>query len=462
MAVTDFRTNDYRGLSLWFDQLGSRVEPRPALVSPIAVDVAIVGAGFTGLWTAYYLLGLDPSLRIAVLDAETAGFGASGRNGGWCSALYPVSIATLAREVGRSRAVAQYRAMHESVTELERVLAAESIDADLAMGGTIVVARTSPQWDRARNEVRVDRSFGLDLQLLDAEAAAERLRATDVLGATYTPHCACVQPAKLVRGLADVIERRGARIYEHTRATSIEPGAVHTAGGTVRAERIVRATEGFTAQLPRLRREIAPVYSLVIATEPLPVKVWERIGLAQRETFSDHRHLIIYGQRSADDRMVFGGRGAPYHFGSRIRPAYDRVSGVFDALRRTLGELFPILRDVAITHRWGGPLGIARDWHPSVDFDAESGLAWAGGYVGDGVGAANLAGRTLADLLTSRDSALTHLPWVGHRSPKWEPEPLRWLGANAGLQAMTWADNAERRSGKSSRLAGLVNTIMSR
>jgi glycine/D-amino acid oxidase-like deaminating enzyme len=124
--------------------------------------------------------------------------------------------------------------------------------------------------------------------------------------------------------------------------------------------------------------------------------------------------------------------------------------------------MFPILRDVAITHRWGGPLGIARDWHASVGLDARTGLAWAGGYVGDGVSTTNLAGRTLADLLTSRSTALTQLPWVGHRSPNWEPEPLRWLGANAGLQAMTWADTAERRSGKPSRLAGLVNAMMNR
>jgi glycine/D-amino acid oxidase-like deaminating enzyme len=459
--MTGLRT-DYRGLSLWFEQLGSRIEPRPALDGSISVDVAIVGGGYTGLWTAYYLLGLDPSLRVAVLEAEIAGFGASGRNGGWCSALYPVAIGNLAREVGRSPAVAQYRAMRDSVIELARVVAAESIDADLAMGGTIVVARTPAQLERARHEVSVERSLGLGLQLLDPDAAGQRLRATDVLGATYTPHCAAVQPAKLVRGLADVVEQRGARIYEGTRATSIEAGAVHTPRGIVRADAIVRATEGFTAQLPGMRRKIAPVYSLVIATEPLPEKVWERIGLEQRETFSDHRHLIVYGQRTAEGRMVFGGRGAPYHLGSRIRPGYDRVPRVFDALRRTLGEMFPILHDVAITHRWGGPLGIARDWHASVGLDARTGLAWAGGYVGDGVTTTNLAGRTLADLLTSRDTALTQLPWVGHRSPNWEPEPLRWLGANAGLQAMTWADTAERRTGKPSRLAGLVNAMMNR
>jgi glycine/D-amino acid oxidase-like deaminating enzyme len=438
------------------------LEPRPPLPGDSTVDVAIVGAGFTGLWTAYYLLAADPSLRVAVVESEIAGFGASGRNGGWCSALYPVGIATLARESGRDAAVAQYRAMQGAVTEVARVAAAEGIDADVALGGTVVLARSATQLARARHEAAEAAEYGLDVELLDEAAARARLDATAVLGATYTPHCAAIHPGKLVRGLADVVEARGARIYECTPATAIETGGVRTDRGTVRADVVVRATEGYSARLPGLRRALAPVYSLVIATEPLPDTVWKEVGLARRETFSDHRHLIIYGQRTTDGRMVFGGRGAPYHLGSRIRPEYDRVPQVFAALERTLAELFPVLRDAKITHRWGGPLGVARDWHASVGLDRSTGLAWAGGYVGDGVSTTNLAGRTLADLITGRESALTALPWVGHRSRNWEPEPLRWLGANAGLRAMTWADNAEARSGQPSRIANLVNAVMGR
>jgi glycine/D-amino acid oxidase-like deaminating enzyme len=207
---------------------------------------------------------------------------------------------------------------------------------------------------------------------------------------------------------------------------------------------------------------LAPVYSLIIATEPLDDAVWDEIGLSERETFSDHRHLIIYGQRSADGRLVFGGRGAPYHYASRISAGYDRVPAVFAALQASLVALFPVLRDVAITHRWGGPLGIARDWHASVGHDRDTGLAWAGGYVGDGVSTSNLAGRTLADLITGLSTDLTALPWVGHESRAWEPEPLRWIGANLGLQAMTWADRAERRGGRPSRIARAVNARMGR
>ncbi len=178
----------------------------------------------------------------------------------------------------------------------------------------------------------------------------------------------------------------------------------------------------------------------MIATEPLPEDTWAQIGLAGRPTFGDYRHLIIYGQRTADGRLAFGGRGAPYHYGSAVRPEFDRSPPVFRALRRSLAELFPALGEVRVTHAWGGPLGVPRDWCASAGLDRATGLGWAGGYVGDGVATTNLAGRTLADLVLGHDTELTRLPWVGHRSPSWEAEPLRWLGANAGLQAMSWAD----------------------
>jgi glycine/D-amino acid oxidase-like deaminating enzyme len=414
--------------------------------------VAIVGAGLTGLWTAHYLAEADPSLQIVVVEAEVAGFGASGRNGGWCSALFPASKASLARLSSPEAAEAQYAAMRASVDEVLRAAAAEGIDAQAAKGGTIVLARNRAQWRRAQQAP--------DGQLLSPDEAAQRLRATGTLGATYTPDCAALHPGRLVRGLADAVERRGVRILEATPATGISPGLVRTARGVVRAPYVVRATEGFTPRLPSARREVVPVYSLVIASEPLPAATWDEIGLAQRETFSDHRHLIIYGQRTADDRLVFGGRGAPYHFGSRIRPAYDVDHRVFAKLHATLLDLFPVLHDARFTHAWGGPLGIPRDWCASVGLDRATGLAWAGGYVGDGVSTTNLAGRTLRDLLLGRSTALTSLPWVGHRSPPWEPEPLRWLGINTGLRAMTLADAEESLTGRPSLLARAVAPLV--
>ena len=459
----------YSDLSLWHATAADPFTPRQSMSSTTAqqrvVDVAVVGAGYTGLWTAYYLLSADPSLRVAIVEAETAGFGASGRNGGWCSALYPVSLSTLASEYGREPAIAQYRAMQASVAEVGRRIHQHQLGADWALGGTVMLARSQPQAERARHEIDEARRFGFgehDLRLLDADAARARLNAPGTLGAVYTPHCAALHPAKLVRSLATLVEAMGARIYERTPATAIEPGRVRTVHGDLRADVVIRATEGFTPRLLGHKRTVVPVYSLVIATEPLPASMWNEIGLAERETFSDLRHLIVYGQRTADDRLVFGGRGAPYHFGSTIDPSFDRVPTVFRALRTALTELLPVTESVAVTHRWGGPLGIARDWHASVGLDTATGLGWAGGYVGDGVSTTNLAGRTLTDLILRRDSELTSLPWVGHRSRHWEPEPLRWLGANAGLQAMTFADAAERRHGRPSLVAGAMNRVLGR
>ncbi len=451
----------YAELSLWHSHPSLDWTPRPALAGDIDVDIAVVGGGFTGLWTAYYLAEADPSLRIAVLERDVAGFGASGRNGGWCSALFPASADKLARLPGADRAgaLAQHRAMCDTVDEVGRVVMAEGIDADYAKGGTIVVARTGTGLARARSEVAEARAWGRgedDLRLLDAEEATTVLGATEVLGATYTPHCAAIHPAKTVRGLADVVERRGVQIFEQTRVLSLEPGRVRTTQGTVSADLVVRATEGYTASLQGLAREVVPVYSLMIATEPLPEEVWERIGLRRRETFSDFRHLLVYGQRTADDRLAFGGRGAPYHFGSDTSAGNDRNDRVFVSLHQTLLELFPMLRGTRFTHSWGGALGVPRDWCASVGLDPATRVGWAGGYVGDGVGTTNLAGRTLRDLLLGRDTELTRLPWVNHRSPQWEPEPLRWLGINAGLRAMTFADAEERLTRRTSVTARLM------
>jgi glycine/D-amino acid oxidase-like deaminating enzyme len=453
----------YRALSLWHDTADDDWAARPALPGDLDVDVAVVGAGYTGLWTAYYLKRADPTLRVVVLEREVAGFGASGRNGGWCSALFPASVAWLAARYGEEPAVAQHRAMQATLDEIARVVAAEDIDCGFTKGGTVVVARTPQQLDRARAEVTEARRWwfgGDDLALLGADEARARLGAAGTLGATYTPHCAAVHPARLVRGLARAVERLGVTVHERTPVTRIEPGVATTPTGRVRAQVVVRATEGFTAQLPGLRRALAPVYSLMVATEPLSEGVWDQIGLRARETFADHRHLVIYGQRTSDDRLAFGGRGAPYHFGSRIRPEQDRDPAVFAELHRVLVALLPAVQGAAFTHAWGGPLGIARDWCASVGLDRGTGLAWAGGYVGDGVSTTNLAGRTLADLVLERDTDLVRLPWVDHRSPRWEPEPLRWLGVSASLAVMTGADAEEQRTGQQSRRAALLRRVL--
>jgi glycine/D-amino acid oxidase-like deaminating enzyme len=456
---------DYRSRSLWLDDVaagGDELSPRPSLPGARDADIAIVGAGYTGLWTAFYLLERDPTLRIVLVEKEIAGFGASGRNGGWCSALFPASMEKIAAASSRDAALALRRAMRNSLDEVGAIAAQHGIECGYTKGGTLSLIRSRAQITRAREKLEHARSWGEDsddLCLLDSTEASSRLQATDVLGALFTPHCAAIHPAKLVRGLADVVERKGATIYEGTAATAISPHRVDTRHGVVRADVVIRATEGYTPTIRGNRRALAPVYSLMMATEPLPDTFWDGAGLRQRETFNDLRHLIIYGQRTADGRLAFGGRGAPYHFGSRVTAAYDREPRVFDALRAIVVELFPALAGVAVTHTWGGPLGVPRDWFASVGLDRASGLGWAGGYVGDGVATSNLAGRTLADLITGNDTELTTLPWVDHRSRAWEPEPLRWLGINGSLAIVKSADAAESRTSRPSRRARLVDRL---
>lgn len=437
---------EYRSLSFWHESVPDDLTPRPALPGDISADVAIIGGGLTGLWTAYYLLRASPSLRVVVLEKEIAGFGASGRNGGWCSALFPRSTASLEKAHGLQAALAMRRAMIQTIDEVGAVAAAEGIDCDFIKGGTVSFARTPVQARAADAEVNEVAHYGVDV--------LER-RAQSV----FDPNCARLHPAKLVRGLAHVVERLGGVIYEQTEVTGWSAGTVATARGTVTAGSVAVALEGYAAGLPQTHRRVLPLYSLMIATEPLSDAVWDEIGIEHGQTFADYRHLLIYGQRTADNRFAFGGRGARYHWGGAIRPGYDRDPRVFEHLRIALGQLFPQAADAQITHRWGGPLGVPRDWHAGVSFDPESRIGTAGGYVGDGLSTTNLAGRTLGDLILGTDSELTRLPWVGHRSPDWEVEPLRFVGANLGMLAMEVADVEERATSRSSITAKLMGPL---
>ena len=450
---------DLRSLSLWHDTLAATdtLAPRPSLPGNITADVAIVGAGFTGLWTAHYLRQADPTIRIAVLERNIAGFGASGRNGGWSSAILPMSLETISAAHGRDAAIRMQREMYDSVDEVGRATTALGIDCHYAKGGQIEFVRNAAQEPRVLAAIRRAAGYGLhDATWLDAAQASSRAAASRLRGAMFTPHCAAIHPARLVRGLAASVASRDVAIYENTAVDSIEPHRVRTGNGTVTADVVVRATEGFTPSLAGHKRTLVPIYSLMIATEPLPKSVWDEIGLRERETFNDGRHLIIYGQRTADGRFAFGGRGAPYHFASAIKPEFDRDARVHETLRKTLVDIFPQVRDAKITHRWGGALGLPRDWECGVGLDPATGLAWAGGYVGDGVTTSNLAGRTLADLILRRETDLTSLPWVGHRSRRWEPEPIRWLSIRTSLKLPAGADRYEERNDRPERLRSWV------
>lgn len=446
--------------ALWLDQLGS-IERRPALAGNLDVDVAIVGGGFSGLWTAYYLSRLDPSIRIAVLEKHFCGYGASGRNGGWAEGGLAPGFDKYAQLSTPAAANRLRDAMHDSVDEIGRVVDTEGISCGYRKGGWIRVARNAAQESRMRGEAK---HLEPDARFLEAVDARDYINATDVRCGIFSPDCAALDPARLVRGLAHAAETGGVTIYEDTAVASIDGGpsggVVRTNRGTVRADVVVRATEAYTRDLIGEKRTLLPVYSLMVATEPLPQSVFNQIGLSGRPTFSDDRFMVIYGQRTEDDRLAFGGRGVPYVWGSAIT-ARAEIHGESHALiRQTLIEMFPVLADHAFTHRWGGVLGIPRDWVPRLNFDPATGLADLGGYVGEGVAAANLAGRTMAELIARRQTERTGLPWVGHQSRQWEPEPLRWLGVRGSRKILTMADEIEYTTEREAKAAYTVSNVL--
>ena len=484
---------------LWIDRLDPSIAFRSGLDGDLDVDVAIVGGGFSGLWTAYYLRQLDPSLRVAVLERHYCGFGASGRNGGWAVGELAGSVDDYARRSSLAEARRLVRAVFDAVDEIGRVAAAEQIDCDYAKGGTVRLARTAPQAQRQQAEIAEAHEFGLtpdEIRLLSAEEARQHLNATDVRGGILLGPSAVVDPAKLALGLACAAEAAGAEIYEQTQAIAIADGAVQAVADPVagalqrqpgdsvrpmrrwrelgalegllpvqkafevRAPVIVRATEAYTRDLQGRRRDILPVYSRMIATEPLPDDVFDEIGLARRPSFADDRRMVTYGQRTADNRIAFGATGKPYSYGSRIRPAAETDLGMHHRIWNVLAEMLPQVADARITHRWGGVLGIPRNWLPAVRFDPRTGEGVLGGYVGEGVAASNLAGRTMAELICGLDTDRTSLPWVGVASRRWEPEPLRWAGVRTSRALLGAADHREMRSDRPDRLMSEIARLL--
>ncbi|MFJ3636945.1 NAD(P)/FAD-dependent oxidoreductase [Streptomyces sp. NPDC090112] len=454
------------GISFWYatDRGTPAAPPRAPLTAHATADVVIVGGGYTGLWTAYYLKRAAPDLRITVLEQKFCGYGASGRNGGW---LYN-GIAGRDRYAavhGRQAAQRLQRAMNATVTEVIDVTAEEGIDADVRRGGVLEVARTPAQLARLKAFHAGELSFGEDdRELLDATATRARLDIADAVGSSWSPHGARIHPWKLVTGLAAAVEALGVVIHESTPVTEIAPRRAVTPYGTVRAPYVLRCTEGFTAALKGQKRSWLPMNSSMIVTAPLPDAAWDRLGWSDATLLGDMAHAYMYAQRTADGRIAIGGRGIPYRFGSRTDNDGRTQPATVEALRELLFSFFPALTGTEITHAWSGVLGVPRDWCAGVTLDRTSGLGWAGGYVGSGVATANLAARTLRDLVLDEPTELTTLPWVGHRVRRWEPEPLRWLGVHALYAAYRTADRHESTSHRptTTPLAHLADRISGR
>jgi len=386
--------------SLWFDQ-AEAADPRPArdpLDGDTTADVVVVGAGLTGLWTAYYLLEADPALDVLVVEQDVAGAGASGRTGGWFGAGPASAAARVAAEHGPDAARTARAALRDAVVEVGGVAAAEQIDGDVAVGGLLTVARSPAQLARLAAEAEAARAWGDEMELLGPGDVAGLVRAPGArgaLGGTLAPDVGRLQPVALVRGLVDVLTAHGARVAEGTRALRLSPGAVVTDQGTVRAPLVVRTTGGGR---PAGGRH-------AVATAPLGEDAWAALGLRRGVVLADAGHRPVRALRTADDRLVLSLRSAR----QPPAPSGQDLAAVL-RLHRALAGLLPPGTPAPVTHAWG--VALAGGPLPALGFDADAGLAWADGGGDDGVAAGNLAGRTLAELLTGGDGALTRLPWV--------------------------------------------------
>lgn len=441
---------DYSKYSFWLETSGDDLTPRPALAGSTEVDVVVLGAGYTGLWTAYYLLKTDPDLKLVVVEKEIAGFGASGRNGGWCSSKFPVTPAMLEHRYGREAARTLMLAMNDSVDEVDRVCQQEQIDAQFHKGGILTLARGVHHLGMLQSAFDAYSRLGLGQQyrLCSASEAEERVCVTNIFGALYASENASVHPGRLVRGLARAVERRGGVIYEHTEVMEFEGGPsprLLTSSGEIRARRaVVLAGESYLTRLTKLHRTVLPVYSLIALTEPLTAAQWAQIGWQNRESLASCNYTVDYLTRTADGRILFGSRGAPYRLGSKISDEQDRHPVTHARIQQMLLEWFPTLQGVKFSHAWGGPVGMPRDWMPMTEFDPATKIATARGYTGQGVSTTNLTGRILAELISAQRTELSHLPIAQRRSPYWEREPLRWLAVRYMQNAFLRIDEAGR------------------
>ncbi|MFC3532790.1 NAD(P)/FAD-dependent oxidoreductase [Vogesella facilis] len=433
--------------SLWMEQL-QHIAPAPPLAGDTAADVVIVGAGFTGLWTAYYLKQRAPQLDIVVLEAHSAGHGASGRNGGWVIGELAGEERLLAGLAPAARD-ASLALLRDIPAEVGRVLAKEGLDCDFRHGGVLYCAARYPEqagWLRQQLAHWHAHGHGeQDFAWLEPAALQQQLRLAQPYGAVFSPHVATIQPARLVRALARRVQELGVRLYEHSAVRAIRRHEAETAHGRVRANWVLPALEAYSAGVAGVRGQQIAVQSMLIATEPLPQQLWDQIGLAHGQAFSEWSRLVSYGQRTRDNRLVFGARGG-YRFRGRLRTPFVLTAAEIAMRRQLMLELFPMLAPARITHAWGGNLGVARGFAPQIVVDAANGVICAGGYGGEGVGASNLAARCMAALICGSSDDVLQIPWLTTPAQlrQWEPEPLRWLGYNAILRSFDWEDRVLR------------------
>ncbi|WGW11458.1 FAD-dependent oxidoreductase [Saxibacter everestensis] len=436
--------------SFWLDSTVDKGTPRPRLEDDVHADYVIVGAGYTGLWTAYWLARESPGARIVILEQDRVGYGASGRNGGWITGKTVGLRKNLVKSArGREAVLEMEKYCHKAVFEIADLFETNGIDIGAARSGWMQIARTESELARLRHHVEDDYSWGLvddDIRLLGGKETRDRINVPGAVGAIYSPYSVRMNPAKLAYGLAKLCTDLGVTIYENSRVESLHDGTATTSRGSASGEMVVLATEGYTSQLPGMKRDLLPMISSMVVTAPLSDEEWSKIGWENSECMSGAQHMYFYSQRTADGRIALGGRGMPYRFGSRLDENGRLDRRTQRQLTSTLRGLFPQVA-LEFEHSWCGVLGVTRDWSPFLDVQRVQKLTRVGGYAGQGVTSAYVAGRSVTDLLLDRDTELTRSSWVRPLPGKWEPEPVRWIGSNAMYGMYRVADRIERRRG---------------
>jgi glycine/D-amino acid oxidase-like deaminating enzyme len=437
------------GSSIYWHET-SRRDPSPSLAGAHDVDVAIIGGGYTGLWTAYHLHQADPSLRIAVLERETVGFGASGRNGGFAMTLLDMSLALLRRNHGDDAARAAHQAVATSVEEMGAAIEAEGIECEWRHGGLMVVATNPAQLERVALDRRCADELGLDgFDWLDRDAVQAELHSPTYLAGLREEHCAVLHPAKLARGLAGVVAGQGASLFEQTEVTAIEEHGrrlrVRTPLGFVNADQVVLATNAWGAHQPWVARRVVPLYTYIAMTEPLTDQQWDSIGWDSHCGVEDKRNFVHYYRRTLDGRILWGGSDGVVYFNGRIAPRLDRHQHTFERLQRTFARTFPQLSGVRFTHHWGGPVAVTANFVPVFHTLLDGRLHYGVGYNGHGVAPSHTGGKILRDKVLGVSSELTELCFVDGKAVAMPKEPLQWMGAELSRRSLLRQDAQQDR-----------------
>jgi glycine/D-amino acid oxidase-like deaminating enzyme len=415
----------------WWDT--EPVVPGAPLDEPLECDVCIVGGGYTGLWAAHFIKQAEPSLDVHVLEQSWAGAGASGHNDGYAMTVLDMSHHHLVEKWGAERAGAAHEAVAQSVVEMAEFCSEHGVDAELELNGFVAFATNPGQLSRLESDYEAARRMGAesDFELLDAEGARALVGSPLVQGALREGRNAILNPHKLARGLARVVSEQGVVIHESTPALEIQGGTrarVETPGGKVTAGQVVVATNAYQHRFEQFRDKVIPLWSYAMVTEPLTDEQLARVHWPGREGFEDKRNYITIGRLTADNRVLWAGRLAPYYWGNDMDLRHMKNTRVHEELHDAFERFFPEWKDVRFTHAYGGAVAITATFVPCFGKLA-NGIVYGYGYNGHGVAPSHTGGKILRDLVLGRDSEYTSLFFVNGRERAFPPEPLRLVGA---------------------------------